>query len=134
MTSAQLIVFALLIAAFISGWVARGTTQDEKAEPEPEPPAEPAPEVAEAPDPMAEAVAAHEAVIDAWLDGEPPDAVLARFDAALADLRRSTDADAIVALSASAEVFEGFRRGEPLTAGASRRLEETERRLPSRRP
>ena len=85
MTAEQLVVLALIVAAFVAGWVARGAggggeeEPDDAAEPGPEPrtsttslPAEP---VAAADRALALAASAYETAVDRWLDEREADAV-----------------------------------------------------------
>lgn len=138
MTSTQLIVLGLLVAAFVSGWVARGEGAGHQSPAEPEP--EPAPEPASAGPLLDDAVAALESVIDAWIDRRDSVAALARFEttreayrrALLPDADADADAalrDAAAALAEASALFGELRAGAPLTARSSRRLDAIEERL-----
>lgn len=140
MTTSQLIVLGLLVVAFVSGWVARGSGAPEPSEPTgPQAGGDPGHEQtapAGATPLLREVAARHEEVIDAWIDGLPPDAPLAAFEAAAGRWRTAVDAsqdpalvDAMAALDESAAVFEQFRSGTALSADASRRLEAAEERV-----
>lgn len=140
MTTSQLIVLGLLVVAFVSGWVARGSGAPEPSEPtERQTGGDPGVEQtasAGASLLLHEVAARHEEVIDAWIDGLPADAPLAGFETAAARCRAAASAsrdsglvDAMAALDESAAIFQQFRSGAPLSADASRRLEAVEDRL-----
>ena len=150
-TSTQLIVLALLVAAFVSGWVARGADTGRRPvdadvdvtvdAAEGEEAAPPGANDAEAPAAdadrlIAAATASLSAVLDAWIDRHDPAPALERFEGSRADLRDAAARhsvpvlhDAIDALSEAAEVFADLRASVPLTAHASKRLERVEDRL-----
>ena len=126
MTTEQLIVLGLLVAAFAAGWVARGpdggraAPGDEEAPPVPEPEA-PAP--AEAVQEARDAVAA---LVDGWIDGEDPGPRVAAVGAARDRLRGPAGGgaprqalDAVEAVLALASAYE---QGRPLDAATSAAL------------
>jgi hypothetical protein len=144
-------VLALLVAAFVSGWVARGADAGRRpADPEIDvmpnpavagPTAAPRGDAAAQPaagadDLLAAATADLEAVIETWLDRTSPGMALESFErsrTAVHDAATRSDIDplndASEALSESAEVFDELRAGLPLSAAASKRLEHVEERL-----
>jgi hypothetical protein len=150
-TSTQVIVLALLVAAFVSGWVARGadtgrrpagadgdaTVDAANREQTPTREANDEHEPGLALDRrLAAAGAALQAVVDAWIDRHDPADLLERFERSRADLRDAAAAhddaalrDADDALAEAAEIFAALRAGLPLTAQASKRLEGIEDRL-----
>ena len=153
----QLIVLALLVAAFAAGWVARGagagsrgTIQEpeeeaallsEEAEPRPEP--EPEPEPQPQPDPAqlraaADSGAGHlAAAIDAWLDDHGDGSAAGRqaiagLDGALDALSNAPDgpaAEAAEALGEARRALAAYGTGTPLDAATSRRLDAQEEAL-----
>jgi hypothetical protein len=145
-----MIVLALLVAAFVSGWVARGAetgrrpvdaddvTVDTAAGGQPLTPGanDAKAPAADADRLLAAASASLYAVLDAWIDRNDPAPALERFEGSRADVRDAAarhnvahlhDADG--ALSEAAEVFADLRADLPLTAQASKRLERIEDRL-----
>ena len=134
-----MIVFGLLVAAFVSGWVARGPGSADPVEATTPEDGADAPVAGEEDTAtlLRRMSAVHEAVIDAWLDGLGPEEPLARFDSELDRLRRvAAEApvgpglrDALAAFEESAQVFERYREGLPLTAAASKALGANEDRI-----
>ena len=139
LTTTQLIVFGLLVAAFVSGWVARGPGSGGPGDPTaPEDGADAPVAVEEDPGALLRRMSAvHEAVINAWLDGLEPEEPLARFDIELDRLRRVAAEspvsprlrDALAAFEESARVFARYRDGQRLTAATSKHLEAIEDRI-----
>ena len=132
MSAEQLIVLALLAAAFAAGWFARGMAQDDEPEDAAEVPGPVAPTNGRVtPERAREALAR---AIDAWLDddGEPSSAGLN----AVAALEEQADALRAARLEPQAaaaddarDVLEAYLMGRPMDAAASRRLDEAERAL-----
>ena len=113
MSAEQLIVLALLVAAFIAGYIARDPPRRERAEeavPEPSPEPEP------------DALELYEAAVDAWLDGRDTSAPIAALRAASEGRDDPAIRDALAILSLSL-------RGHPLDAATSRALDAVEARL-----
>ena len=150
MTAEQIVVLALLVAAFVAGWLARGGRSEDgaaAADPGPVPPSSPAgrPDpVRDAARALAFATAAYESAVERWLDerdaitpagraavGELERAVQ-RLDVAAtrlddADDPRADDAlDALDALREAAQRLDAFRQGRPLDAATSRALDAVE--------
>ena len=122
MSPEQLVVLALLAAAFAAGWVARGGDRERGAPDEPAEPGEPP-----ADDHLELATTAYAAAADAWLDGHPPDGTLTVFEATRT--RVTAPPEAVEALADAAEVFERYRAGHPMTGADSARLGDVEERL-----
>ena len=117
----QLIVLALLVAAFVAGYIARDPPRREQPpEPEAEPATEPEPETELSPEP--DALDAYEEAVDAWLEGRDTTAAIAALRSA--NERRDDPAirDALAILSLSL-------RGHRLDAATSRALDAVEARL-----
>ena len=158
MSAEQLIVLALLGAAFIAGWWTRGSLQAEDApeiaddapptaatagmDPPPTPVTAPPTTAAPAPLPIAtngagaleEAREALSRAIDAWLDdgGTPSRSGEEAVDA----LERHADKLRAAGMTAHADaadsardVLENYLAGRPMDAAASRRLDEAESAL-----
>ncbi len=148
----QLIVLALLVAAFAAGWVARGagagsrgTIEDLDEEPAAlsEVPEEDEPQPAPQPDPAqlrtaADAGAGHlAAAIDAWLDDRGAGSAAGRqaiagLDGALDAFSNAPDgpaADAAEALREARRALAAYGTGTPLDATTSRRLAAQEQSL-----
>ena len=137
MTSTQLIVLALLVGAFVSGWVARGAGAAPPARAEPDA-REPVAQTTEADDArlLHDAAAGLEAAIDAWIDRQDPRTPLDRFETTRARVREAASArpsaaldDAADALTEAADVFSDFEAGRSMSAHASRRLTAVEEAL-----
>lgn len=150
MSTEQLVVVALMVAAFAAGWIARdppargrraAEDDEEQHDMAGAPPAAPAPAPV-APAPASAPISAGGTVeqvagalagaIDAWLDGAAPGEPLARFDAAIEALDGHQDpalADARAAAHQAADVLDRFRDCLPLDAASSRALEASEDRL-----
>src|SRR5687768_13635219 len=79
-TAEQILILAIVGAAFVAGWVAR----DPKGHPPPGDP-EPRDDTRAALD---AAVAAYVAAVDAWADGDATDVACAEFEERMVELRR----------------------------------------------
>ena len=155
MTAEQLVVLALLVAAFAAGWFARGGRDEAEEEPIEEVPAveEPAPSPSR-PDPASDAAralslaaGAYETAVDRWLDER--DAITPAGRAAVGELERAVqrldgaavrldeadetlgDAafDALEALRDAVRQLQAFREGRPLDSETSRELDRIEGEL-----
>jgi hypothetical protein len=113
-TAEQIIVLALLVAAFIAGYVARDPPRRARAE-------EAEPDVEPQTDARADAERAYDEAVDAWIDGRDTRPHIDALRAAAAQAGEPAFRDAAALLSLSL-------RGHPLDAVTSRALDAIEER------
>ena len=130
MTVEQLVILAIVGAAFVAGWVARDPKGHPLAgDPEPREPSDADLQALEA------VTSAYVAASDAWADGEDTDAAVAALAQRIGDLRTAVGtlpagpfSDAVASLEIAAAVI-ATHRGRPLDRSTSGLLDDLEARI-----